>query len=116
MSSRIDAAVGPRCTGRWRSGLLRACNTVTRLTVERDQLYATRNADEQTPVSVAAESRIGRRVTLLKIRTADARSQTHLVVLADLGPGFRNITPDDFRRLRMWLRLGHNDRPPASTT
>lgn len=115
MSSRIDAIIHPMCSGRWGNRVLRACNRVCRLTVEHGQLYATIDGAEPVPVNVAAESRIGRRLTLLKIRAADTRTPTRLVILADLGPGLRNILPDDFRRLRMWLRLGHPSCSSAST-
>lgn len=115
MSSRIDLHLRPESARLWLSRVLFACNGVTRLMVEQGQLYAGIRAGEPEPVSVANESRIGRHLTLLKIRTRDARSQSHLVVLVDFGPRFRNVASDDFRRLRMWLRLGQTRRTPAST-
>ncbi|MCK7551193.1 hypothetical protein [Marinobacter goseongensis] len=116
MSSRIDLRLRPESASPWFSRILCACNAVTRLKVEQGQLYAGVRAGEPKPVSVANESRIGRHLTLLKIRSRDARSQSHLVVLVDFGPHFRNVASDEFRRLRMWLRLGQTRRTPASTT
>ncbi|MEX2476613.1 hypothetical protein [Marinobacter sp.] len=116
MSNRIDLRLQPIGGRGWLTTCLRACNTVTQLTVDQGQLHAQFGTGRSAPVSIAAESRVGRRLTLLKIRTADARSQPHTVVLADFGPYLRNVTPEGFRRLRMWLRLGRASRNLASTT
>lgn len=116
MSSRIDLRIRPECARRWLTGPLRACNVVTRLTIEHGQLHAWIRSDGRQPVSVSRESRIGRRVTLLKILTLDARSRSYLLVLVDFGPQLRNVPADEFRRLRMWFRLGQTSRFSASTT
>lgn len=116
MSSRINLHLRPSAPQGWLRNLLRAVNTVTELTLDHNQLRARFGSGDSCPVAVAGESRLSPRLTLLKIRPTDSRFHSRLVVLANFGPGFRNVDPEEFRRLRMWLRLGQSNRPLVSNT
>jgi toxin CptA len=114
VSSRTEFPVAPVCGKSWLRYLLGAFNTVTHLSVAHGQLHARIGDGDWHAVTVAGESRIGTRLTLLKIRPVTTRSSWRMVVLVNLGPSFRNVPPEEFRRLRMWLRLGqHHATPPA---
>ncbi|AZT83072.1 hypothetical protein EHN06_05665 [Marinobacter sp. NP-4(2019)] len=116
MSNRINLRLQPSATQPSLRSILRAVNSVTELTLEQGQLHARFASGICCPVFVAGESRIGPRLTLLKIRASDTRSGSRLVVLVNFGPGVRNVDPDEFRRLRMWLRLSPNNHSLASNT
>ncbi|EON91465.1 hypothetical protein MARLIPOL_13504 [Marinobacter lipolyticus SM19] len=116
MSNRIKLRLRPSATHQWLRSILRGVNSVAELTLEQDQLHAYFDSGISYPVFVTGESRIGPRLTLLKIRASDTRSGSRLVVLANFGPEFRNVDPTEFRRLRMWLRLGQSNRPLVSNT
>lgn len=116
MSSRIKLYLRPSAPYGWLRNLLKTVNTVTELTLDHGQLQARFGSGDSCRVTVAGDSRLSARLTLLKIRPTDSRFHSRLVVLANFGPGFRNVDPDEFRRLRMWLRLGQTNRPLVSNT
>lgn len=98
-----------RCTG-----LLKGRRSVKALFVEQDQLYARTGDNRQIPVVPSAASRIWSGLGLLKLRPADTRywSYTTIVLTPSSGrPG--NVAEEEFRRLRIWLRLGRS-RPPST--
>lgn len=49
-------------------------------------------------------SRLFSRLAWLELRTEDGRRARHRLILTDL-PGLANLPREDFRRLRVWLRL-----------
>tara|TARA_R110000850_G_scaffold216899_2_gene342356 strand:- start:211 stop:699 length:489 start_codon:yes stop_codon:yes gene_type:complete len=89
-----------------RTGLLAGPAAVTGLRVESEQLYARLRSGQDRAVMVAGESRLGAHFAILKLRYSGTISCTYPVVLVAVTPRFRNIPPDAFRRLRVWLRLG----------
>lgn len=94
-----------------RSGLLTGQNAVTRLRVENQQLYARLRSGSDIAVVAADESRVGAGVAILKLRRTGSTLSTYPVVLVALTPGLCNVSPEAFRQLRVWLRLG-----PSSET
>ncbi|WP_375182941.1 hypothetical protein [Marinobacter sp.] len=97
-----------------RTGLLRGHRAVAGLTVTDGQLLA-RLAD-QTAVAVdaAGASRMGPRLTLLKLRPVGTTSGSYFtVLLAPIAGLAGNASADDFRRLRVWLRLGRPRKEQA---
>jgi toxin CptA len=96
------------------TGLLRSARSVTALIVDNNQCHA-RMADNQIiPVRVCAGSRLGSRLTLLKLRPQGTRLLTcSSMLLANTANISGNVAEDDFRRLRVWLRLGRSQSTPA---
>ncbi|MFN2361469.1 MAG: hypothetical protein ABR522_10410 [Marinobacter sp.] len=91
-----------------RTGLLVGANAITGLRVEGEYLYARLGSGKEYPVLTAGESRVSAGFAILKLRRTGTISKTHPVVLAALTPGFGNTSPDAFRQLRVWLRLGRS--------
>ncbi|MBS3803104.1 MAG: hypothetical protein KGY54_01025 [Oleiphilaceae bacterium] len=107
--------------GAWRqvriSGLLKSPGSITRLTVKDSRLHA-HFADGRCFVAMpASESRIFGRLALLKLQLDKAaRVQPPLVVLfnsGSMGAVSGNVHSDDFRRLRVWLKLGASEPRPT---
>lgn len=89
------------------TGLLKAARSVIRLRVEQGQLYAQTRDGRQVAVAPAASSRLGARLSLLKLRCTGTRfGSYHALLLANTPGAPGNVPEDDFRRLRVWLRLG----------
>lgn len=93
-----------------RNGLLAGPNAVTGLRIENRQLYARLGSGSEHAVLPAGESRMGSRFAILKLRPTGSISGTYPVVLVALTPRFRNTSPEVFRQLRVWLRLGLSSR------
>lgn len=94
------------------SGLLRGSGSVTGLLIEQDKMYARTGDNRQIQVLPQASSRIWSGLALLKLRPAGTRFRTYTAILlapSSGSPG--NVSTDDFRRLRVWLRLGRSGRP-----
>ncbi len=90
-----------------RNGLLSGPNAVVGLKVENQQLYARLGAgEEDVAVLPSGESRVSAGFTILKLRRAGTISGTYPVVLVALAPRLCNTSPEAFRQLRVWLRLG----------
>ena len=89
-----------------RSGLLSGADSVTGLRVENEGLYARLRSGPEVRVLPCGESRISASFTLLKLRRAGSISTAYPVVLVALTPRLCNTSPDAFRQLRVWLRLG----------
>lgn len=94
-----------------RNGLLTGANAVTGLRVENQQLYARLRSGSDIAVVAAGESRLSAGVAILKLRYTGSISKTYPVVLVALTSGLCNTSPETFRQLRVWLRLG----PPSET-
>ncbi|MDK8464678.1 hypothetical protein [Marinobacter sp. SS13-12] len=89
-----------------RNGLLSGPNAVVGLKVENQQLYARLGAGEDVAVLPSGESRVSAGFTILKLRRTGTISGTYPVVLVALTPRLCNTSPEAFRQLRVWLRLG----------
>ena len=92
-----------------RFGLLRGKYSVTGLALEAGQLQAKFTGRDAVPVQPCRSSRLGPMLTLLKLRPTGSRlGAYYLILLApEPWPG-GNVCPDQFRRLRQWLRLGQS--------
>ncbi|MDL0430561.1 hypothetical protein QPM17_05455 [Marinobacter sp. TBZ242] len=89
-----------------RNGLLSGANAVVGLRVEGQQLYACLASGSEYAVLPGDESRLGARFAILKLQCIDSISGTHPVVLVAFTPWLCNTSPEAFRQLRVWLRLG----------
>ncbi len=82
------------------------------LLVDQEQMYAITGDNRRIPVSPASSSRIWSSLVLLKLHPSDTRSTPYTTILLAPLPGSQgNVAEDDFRRLRVWLRLGRSGRP-----
>jgi toxin CptA len=93
-----------------RSGLLSGPEAVLCLRVENQQLYARLGSGSEYAVIPADESRLGSRFAALKLRRIGSISGTYPVVLVAFTPWLCNTSPEAFRQLRVWLRLGPSCR------
>lgn len=92
-----------------RFGLLRSRRSVTGLALEAGQLQAILPGRDAIPVQPCRSSRLGPTLTLLKLRPAGTRlGAYYLILLAPHAWPGGNVCPDQFRRLRQWLRLGQS--------
>ncbi|HEY9119727.1 MAG TPA: hypothetical protein VIN33_08210 [Marinobacter sp.] len=89
-----------------RSGLLSGPNSVIGLRVENQHLYARLGSGSEVLVLPSGESRVSAGLTVLKLRRTGSISSTYPVVLVALTPRLCNTSPEAFRQLRVWLRLG----------
>lgn len=101
-----------------RSGLLQGPSSVHRLTLQAGELRVLLGDGRQVAARVTGDSRVFARLALLKLRTQATTVNPSLVVLHDrIGPAAANADPDEFRRLRVWLRLtkapGPTSRSPS---
>lgn len=92
-----------------RFGLLRSKHSVTGLALDAGQLQVILPGQSAIPVEPCGNSRLGPMLTLLKLRPTGTKLKAyHLILLApETWPG-GNVCPDQFRRLRQWLRLGQS--------
>jgi len=92
-----------------RFGLLRSTHSVTGLILEAGQLQAILAGRDAIPVQPCSTSRLGPTLTILKLRpTGTTLKAYYLILLApDVWP-YGNVCPDQFRKLRQWLRLGQS--------
>lgn len=90
------------------SGLLWGATAVIAIELKNDQLWARLGNGSQFPVKPAADSRIGSRITLLKLSfpTAPYSPRTVILMAGNNLPG--NVRLEPFRQLRVWLRLQAN--------
>lgn len=91
--------------------LLHALRRMNRSVVElqfkdREQLAVILRDGRRVGGCLLGSSTVGTLLTVLNIQRGEDGSQLHVVVTAD------SLTPDEFRRLRMWLRWG--PRPAAA--
>jgi len=95
-------------------GLLSAGASVTALSVECNQCFAQLADGRTIPVQISTGSRMGARLALLKLRPqGSGLLSCSAILLADTGNISGNVAEDDFRRLRVWLRLGRPQQAPA---
>ncbi|WP_372998568.1 hypothetical protein [Marinobacter sp.] len=101
------AALQYRC-----NGLLLGSRSVKSLLIEQGTLYANTGDNGKIPVHPEAASRIWAGLALLKLRPADTRLRGYNAILLAPSSGRPgNVPKEDFRRLRVWLRLGCSGRP-----
>jgi toxin CptA len=94
------------------NGLLLGDSSVHGLLIEHGKMYAKTGDNRQVEVLPLAASRIWSGLALLKLRPAGTRSRSYTTILLAPSPGRPgNVSADDFRRLRVWLRLGRSGRP-----
>ena len=97
-----------------RCGLLRGQRAITGLQLKDGLLCAQTGNGATEMVAVADASRLGARLALLKLRPAGTRSRAYTaILLADAGPIRGNVPVNEFRRLRVWLRLGRPAQHPV---
>lgn len=95
------------------TGLLQSRTAVTSLRVEEGQLYVGLGEAPAIPVVASGASRIGARVSLLKLRPVGTRFRAYSSLLLATSAWFPGNVPDnEFRRLRVWLRLGRSRQSP----
>lgn len=87
------------------SGLLVGRSTVTALELRGDELWAELGHEGRYPARAAADSRLGARLTLLKLALPTTSYSPRTVVLMADGRLPGNVQPEPFRQLRVWLRL-----------
>ena len=90
------------------SGLLRSSASVIRLTVAEGQLNVHLADGRSFPAHPTSDSRLFGGLALLKFRLGGTSLKPPLVVLFSFSnreEAVGNVDPDNFRRLRVWLRL-----------
>jgi len=88
------------------NGLLAGPSAVLGLHLDQNTLYARLGNGQTLAVSACPSSRISSTIVLLKLQPIAARSASYPVVLLSGMRVAGNVSEDQFRRLRMWLRLG----------
>ncbi|NWN92545.1 hypothetical protein HLV39_13700 [Marinobacter adhaerens] len=92
------------------NGLLKGATAVRALYQDQNTLFARLGNGRTIAVSPCSSSRISSKVVLLKLRPTASRYSTYPVVLLTGKRIAGNLPEDQFRRLRMWLRLGHTQQ------
>jgi toxin CptA len=90
-------------------GLLLGQHCVIGLSLHDGQLLALHHDSAAVAVNPGPGSRIGPRFSVLQLRQAHSNRYYTTVLLLSDGRG--NLSLDDARRLRLWLRLGQKPRP-----
>jgi len=94
------------------SGLLQGLSCVHRIVLQTGALQIVLGDGRQVAATVSAESRVYAGMVLLKLRTRATTLNPPVVILHDrLGPVNANTDSAEFRRLRVWLRLGQHQKP-----
>lgn len=89
------------------NGLLLGRRSVNGLLIEHNKMFATMGGGRQVQVFPLASSRIWSGLALLKLRPTDTSFCSYTTLLLAHRPGRPgNVSEDDFRRLKVWLRLG----------
>ena len=93
------------------NGLLLGGDSVNALLIEHGRMYVRIGDNRQVEVLPLASSRIWSGLALLKLRPAGTRFRSYsAILLAPLSGMPGNVPAEDFRRLRVWLRLGRPQR------
>ena len=104
--------------GAWRqfrkNGLLRGRKAVCTLQLRQGRLYVGLGDGRELPVTPAADCRVFAPMALLKLYPSDSRFPPYSVILLASTPAYPgNVPEDEFRRLRVWLRLGQPRPAPT---
>lgn len=95
------------------NGLLLGAGSVKGLLIEHDKMYIRTGEHRQFEVLPMASSRIWSGLALLKLQPVGTRLRSYTaILLAPLPRAPGNVPAEDFRRLRVWLRLGRPRRSP----
>ncbi|MEQ5817356.1 hypothetical protein J3362_17705 [Marinobacter sp. NFXS11] len=93
------------------NGSLLGIGSVNGLLIEHGKMYARIGDNRQVEVIPVASSRIWSGLALLKLRPTGTRFRSYTsILLAPLAGRPGNVPAEDFRRLRVWLRLGRPRR------
>ncbi|WP_372980756.1 hypothetical protein [Marinobacter sediminum] len=96
------------------TGLLSTKRAVTALQVLDGQLYAQLSHSRTTTMEIASVSQLGAHLALLKLRPVGTRLFPYSAILLTGNRFVRgNVPEDEFRRLRVWLRLGRSQPSPV---
>ena len=96
------------------TGLLVTKRAVTALKVLDGQLYAQLGHSRTVAMEIAASSQLGAHLAVLKLRPVGTSLYSHsTILLTGTGPVRGNVPEDEFRRLRVWLRLGRSQPSPV---
>lgn len=91
-----------------RYGLLRGPRAVKALRTDSGGITCQFGDGHETPVRVCASSTLGASCLILKLHPQDSRSGSIMVMITGkIGPFQANAPEPEFRRLRVWLRIGH---------
>ncbi|AMQ90173.1 hypothetical protein [Marinobacter sp. LQ44] len=91
-----------------RYGLLRGPGAVKALRTDSGGITCQFGDGHETPVRVCASSTLGASCLILKLHPQDSRSGSIMVMITGkIGPFQANAPEPEFRRLRVWLRIGH---------
>lgn len=101
----------PICLLGWRSfqkhGLLQGADAVIALRTDKTGVTCQRRDGSEIGCRISMASALGASYLVLKLQPVDTRSRSLVVLMtANTGPFNANVAEPDFRRLRMWLRLG----------
>ena len=96
------------------TGLLSTKRAVTALQILDGQLYAQLGHSRTMAVEIAGSSQLGAHLALLKLRPVGTRVFPYSAILLTGNRFVRgNVPEDEFRRLRVWLRLGRSQPNPV---
>ncbi|WP_138437770.1 hypothetical protein [Marinobacter shengliensis] len=91
-----------------RYGLLRSPRAVKALRTDSGGITCQFGDGHETPVRVCASSTLGASCLILKLHPQDSRSGSIMVMITGKMGQFQANAPEpEFRRLRVWLRIGH---------
>ncbi|MDS1311803.1 MULTISPECIES: hypothetical protein [Marinobacter] len=92
------------------NGLLIGPSAVLGLYLEKNTLYARLGNGQTAAVSACRSSRLNSRMALLKLHAVASRSTSYPVVILSGQRVSGNLPEEQFRRLRLWLRLGRTQQ------
>lgn len=84
----------------WHHFLRRSHHAVLGLSVTRDGLKVETRSHDWIPAKILGNSFVSPWLTVLNLKLPSRRLTTHVVLLPDM------LGPDEFRRLRTWLKWG----------
>ncbi|MGO1501062.1 MAG: hypothetical protein ACTHWH_07235 [Marinobacter sp.] len=92
------------------NGLLAGSSAVQELHLDQNTLYARLGNGQTLAVNACPSSRISSKLVLLKLQTTASKTTSYSVVLLSGTRIAGNVSEEQFRRLRMWLRLGRSQQ------
>ncbi|MEO9523944.1 hypothetical protein [Marinobacter alexandrii] len=96
------------------TGLMGGKRAITALKVSDGQLYVQLGHTRTVAMEVAGASQLGADLTVLKLRPVGTRLFAYSAILLTGNRLVRgNVPEDEFRRLRVWLRLGRSQPSPV---
>ncbi|TNE75048.1 MAG: hypothetical protein EP339_09970 [Gammaproteobacteria bacterium] len=96
------------------TGMLTLASSVIAVRQDQGRLSVLLADGREIGVRATGSSRIGSRLTLLKLRPVDTRLGSYSsILLASTRWWGGNVPNNEFRRLRVWLRLGKSEQDHA---